>query len=165
LVNSLNRRSVIFGGISFLALFGRAEASQKSWYIGRIPDKPFDIPLVDKTRCSPAAPSANGAVSRQGTPRDNPDQQARTLPVLCRRCRQGDPLWDCSRPGRTEMEWRGNSWTKSQMADLDSYRQHATPQSELTAARPRRPKQSSRGTGAVSVSQWQGYALSHSWDQ
>ena len=50
MVNSLNRRSVIFGGISFLALFGRAEASQKSWYIGRIPDKPFDIPLVDKTR-------------------------------------------------------------------------------------------------------------------
>ena len=50
MVNSLNRRSVIFGGISFLALFGRAEASQKSWYIGRIPDKPFDIPLVDKAR-------------------------------------------------------------------------------------------------------------------
>lgn len=34
--------------MSFLALFGRAEASQKRWYIGRIPDQPFDIPLVDK---------------------------------------------------------------------------------------------------------------------
>lgn len=41
---------MIVGGISFLALFGRAEASQKSWYIGRIPDNPFDIPLIDKSR-------------------------------------------------------------------------------------------------------------------
>lgn len=32
-----------------LALSGRAEASQKHWYIGRIPDQPFDIPLVDKS--------------------------------------------------------------------------------------------------------------------
>lgn len=44
----LDRRSLIVGGMSFLALFGRAEASQKRWYIGRIPDQPFDIPLVDK---------------------------------------------------------------------------------------------------------------------
>ncbi len=34
--------------MSFLALAGRTEASQKRWYIGRIPDQPFDIPLVDK---------------------------------------------------------------------------------------------------------------------
>jgi lipoprotein-anchoring transpeptidase ErfK/SrfK len=47
---SLDRRSVILGAISSLALLGHAEASQKSWYIGRIPDEPFDIPLIDKTR-------------------------------------------------------------------------------------------------------------------
>ncbi|WP_378942501.1 L,D-transpeptidase [Mesorhizobium sp. ANAO-SY3R2] len=45
----MNRRSMIFGGISFLALAGRAEASQQRWYIGRIPDNPFDIPLIDKS--------------------------------------------------------------------------------------------------------------------
>lgn len=48
-MNSLNRRSLIIGGISFLALAGRAEASQQRWYIGRIPDNPFDIPLIDKS--------------------------------------------------------------------------------------------------------------------
>ncbi len=35
------------GAASSLALFGRAEASQKRWYIGRIPDQPYDIRLVD----------------------------------------------------------------------------------------------------------------------
>jgi lipoprotein-anchoring transpeptidase ErfK/SrfK len=50
LKNRLSRRSVIVGGVSFLALFGRAEAAQSGWYIGRIPDSPFDIPLVDKSR-------------------------------------------------------------------------------------------------------------------
>lgn len=46
---SLDRRSVIFGAISLLALSDRAEASRKNWYIGRIPDEPFDIRLVDKS--------------------------------------------------------------------------------------------------------------------
>ncbi|MBX3584231.1 MAG: L,D-transpeptidase [Rhizobiaceae bacterium] len=46
---SLNRRTLIAGFASYLMLPGRAEASprNKSWYIGRIPEKPFDIPLVD----------------------------------------------------------------------------------------------------------------------
>lgn len=35
--------------MSFVALLGRAEAAQPRWYIGRIPDTPFDIPLVDKS--------------------------------------------------------------------------------------------------------------------
>jgi lipoprotein-anchoring transpeptidase ErfK/SrfK len=29
---------------------GRGEAAGKSWYTGTIPDRPFDIPLVDKSR-------------------------------------------------------------------------------------------------------------------
>ncbi len=49
-MDSFNRRSVIFGGLSLLALSGRAEAARTDWYIGRIPDQPFDIRLVDKMR-------------------------------------------------------------------------------------------------------------------
>ncbi|MCX7303363.1 MAG: L,D-transpeptidase [Hyphomicrobiales bacterium] len=48
MLGSLDRRSLIVGAASYLALFGRAEAAPgKRWYIGRIPDQPFDIPLVD----------------------------------------------------------------------------------------------------------------------
>ena len=46
---SLDRRSMLAGMISLLALSGRGEAAQRNWYIGRIPEQPFDIPLVDKS--------------------------------------------------------------------------------------------------------------------
>lgn len=44
-----DRRSMVLGMISALVLSGRGEASQRNWYIGRIPEQPFDIPLVDKS--------------------------------------------------------------------------------------------------------------------
>jgi lipoprotein-anchoring transpeptidase ErfK/SrfK len=44
-----SRRSFVLGAASLLALAHRADAAQRNWYIGRIPDQPFDIPLVDKS--------------------------------------------------------------------------------------------------------------------
>lgn len=43
-----NRRSVVLGALSLFALPQAAQAARGNWYIGRIPDQPFDIPLVDK---------------------------------------------------------------------------------------------------------------------
>ena len=48
----LDRRSVILGGLSLLALPGGAEA-RSDWYVGKIPDQPFNILLVDKSRIPP----------------------------------------------------------------------------------------------------------------
>lgn len=45
----LDRRSMLGGMLSLLALSGSGQASQRDWYIGRIPEQPFDIPLVDKS--------------------------------------------------------------------------------------------------------------------
>lgn len=44
------RRSFAVGAISLLLMLGRGQASGKSWYKGTIPDHPFDIPRVDKSR-------------------------------------------------------------------------------------------------------------------
>ncbi len=44
-----SRRSIILGAASLLALAPGADAARRNWYIGRIPDQPFDIPLVDKS--------------------------------------------------------------------------------------------------------------------
>lgn len=44
-----SRRSFVLGAASLLVLAHRADAAQRNWYIGRIPDQPFDIPLVDKS--------------------------------------------------------------------------------------------------------------------
>jgi lipoprotein-anchoring transpeptidase ErfK/SrfK len=44
-----SRRSFVLGAASLLALAHGADAAQRNWYIGRIPDQPFDIPLVDKS--------------------------------------------------------------------------------------------------------------------
>ena len=43
-----DRRSVLLGALALLAVPRPAEAARGNWYIGRIPDQPFDIPLVDK---------------------------------------------------------------------------------------------------------------------
>ncbi|MCO5132673.1 MAG: L,D-transpeptidase [Xanthobacteraceae bacterium] len=50
----LDRRSVILGGLSLLALPGGAQAAARDgWYVGKIPDQPFNIMLVDKARIPP----------------------------------------------------------------------------------------------------------------
>lgn len=49
----LDRRSVILGGLSVLAFSGGAEAARSDWYVGKIPDQPFNIMLVDKKRIPP----------------------------------------------------------------------------------------------------------------
>jgi lipoprotein-anchoring transpeptidase ErfK/SrfK len=49
-MNTLDRRSFVFAGLASLIMSGRANAAPRSWYKGSIPDRPFDIPLVDKSR-------------------------------------------------------------------------------------------------------------------
>ena len=46
----VDRRSFVVGTIASLFISDRGQAARKSWYIGTIPDRPFDIPLVDKSR-------------------------------------------------------------------------------------------------------------------
>lgn len=51
--HDLNRRSVLCGALAVAgaAAFGsRAAAAPPQWYIGIIPDEPFDIRIVDKAR-------------------------------------------------------------------------------------------------------------------
>lgn len=46
---TIDRRSFVAGVVACLALTGRGEAARRNWYVGTIPDRPFDIPLVDKS--------------------------------------------------------------------------------------------------------------------
>lgn len=46
----VDRRSFVVGTLASLVASGPAPAARKSWYVGTIPDRPFDIPVVDKSR-------------------------------------------------------------------------------------------------------------------
>ncbi len=52
--SSIDRRSfLICSTTALLALPGEIAAAQSDWYIGKIPDRPFDIKIVDKKRIPP----------------------------------------------------------------------------------------------------------------
>jgi len=44
------RRSFLVGSISTLALSSLSGAPRRGWFVGTLADRPFDIPLVDKSR-------------------------------------------------------------------------------------------------------------------
>ncbi len=69
---SLDRRGFLMGAAAALAVPHEALAAQSDWYIGKIPDHPFDIKLVDKTRI-PAQ------FHRQSVPYTGPEQPGTIL--------------------------------------------------------------------------------------
>jgi lipoprotein-anchoring transpeptidase ErfK/SrfK len=49
MVIRIDRRALFLGTLAAISLPSGADASPKSWYIGTIPDRPFDIKTVDKS--------------------------------------------------------------------------------------------------------------------
>jgi lipoprotein-anchoring transpeptidase ErfK/SrfK len=50
MVNPIDRRAFVVGTLASLAMSAHGQANRKGWYIGTIPDQPFNIPRVDQSR-------------------------------------------------------------------------------------------------------------------